>query len=109
MDAINEDTMKQYFDLLEDTLKEDNLLINPAQIYNVDESGMPLDPKAPNIVAQKGYKEGTLPIVWTKGASHNCRICKCCGPSHTTHGNLRCQKNSITLGLRMKFLAQSTV
>jgi len=32
MDAINEQTMKQYFDLLEDTLKEHNLLHNPAQI-----------------------------------------------------------------------------
>ena len=57
MDAINEQTMKQYFDLLEDTLKEHNLLHNPAQIYNVDESGMPLDPKAPNMVTQRGKKK----------------------------------------------------
>lgn len=49
--------MKQYFDLLEETLKEHNLLVNPAQIYNVDESGMPLDPKAPNIVAVRGTKK----------------------------------------------------
>ena len=57
MDAINEQIMKQYFDLLEDTLKEHNLLHNPAQIYNVDESGMPLDPKAPNMVTQRGTKK----------------------------------------------------
>ena len=57
MDAINEQTMKQYFDLLEDTLKEHNLLHNPTQIYNVNESGMPLDPKAPNMVTQRGTKK----------------------------------------------------
>ena len=29
-----------YFDLLEETLKDNNLLNKPAQIYNVDETGM---------------------------------------------------------------------
>jgi len=46
MDAVNEETMSSYFDLLEDTLKKYNLLHCPAQIYNVDESGIPLDPSA---------------------------------------------------------------
>ena len=54
MDAINSETMNHYFDLLEKTLKDNNLMNCPSQIYNVDESGMPLDPKAPNIVAQTG-------------------------------------------------------
>lgn len=57
MDAINEDTMKQYFNLLENTLKEHNLLDSPSQLYNVDETGMPLDPKAPNIVTKRGVKK----------------------------------------------------
>ena len=57
MDAINEEIMKQYFDLLEDTLKEHDLLNHPAQIYNIDETGVPLDPKAPNIVTQRGTKK----------------------------------------------------
>ena len=57
MNAINNDTMKQYFDLLEDTLKEHNLLQHPSQIYNVDESGIPLDPKSPNVVSKKGVKK----------------------------------------------------
>ena len=35
MDAMNEDTIKNYFDILEDTLKEHNLLNSPAQLYNV--------------------------------------------------------------------------
>ena len=57
MDAINKDTMKQYFNLLENTLKEHNLLDSPSQLYNVDETGMPLDPKAPNIVTKRGVKK----------------------------------------------------
>ena len=57
MDAVNAQTMKQYFGLLGDTLKEHGLLNCPSQIYNVDESGMPLDPKAPNVVAVKGAKK----------------------------------------------------
>ena len=33
---------------------EHNLLHSPSQIYNMDESGNPLDSKAPNVVAVKG-------------------------------------------------------
>ena len=57
MDAVNEVTMKQYFDLLEDTLTQNNLLNHPARIYNVDETRMPLDPKSPNIITKKGVKK----------------------------------------------------
>ena len=57
MDAVNEVTMKQYFDLLEDTLTRNDLLNHPARIYNVDETGMPLDPKSPNILTKKGVKK----------------------------------------------------
>ena len=45
MDAINGDTIKQYFDFLEDVFTEHNLKDLPAQVYNMDESGMPLDSK----------------------------------------------------------------
>ena len=44
MNIINRDTVKQYFDLLEDVSAELNLKNLPAQIYNMDESSMPLDP-----------------------------------------------------------------
>ena len=52
MDAVNVGTMKHYFDLLETTLKDNNLLHSPGQIYNVDEIGVPLDPKAPNVIVK---------------------------------------------------------
>ena len=40
MDAINEETMSQYFNLLKDVLDECILKDHPANIYNVDESGI---------------------------------------------------------------------
>ena len=38
-------------------MKEHNLLNSPAQLYNVDESGIPLDPKSPRVVTVKGTKK----------------------------------------------------
>ena len=29
----------------------------PAQIYNMDESGVPLDPRPPNVIAKHGQKK----------------------------------------------------
>jgi len=57
MDVVNESTMRHYFDLLETTLKDDNLLHSPSQIYNVDETGVPLDPKASNVIEWTGSKK----------------------------------------------------
>ena len=57
MDAVNESTMRHYFDLLETILKDNNLLQSLGQIYDVDETGVPLDPKAPNIIVQNGSKK----------------------------------------------------
>ena len=54
MDAMNQDTVDHYFALLHDTLKNHGLLDKPSQIYNVDESGVPLNPRPPKVVASKG-------------------------------------------------------
>ena len=54
MDAMNQETMDHYFSLLHDTLTTHDLLDKPAQIYNVDESGVPLNPRPPKIVSAKG-------------------------------------------------------
>ena len=53
MNAVNEDTLTHYFSLLKQTLEKNNLTNSPGQIYNVDETGVPLDPKAPNVVRSK--------------------------------------------------------
>ena len=54
MDAMNKDTMDHYFALLSDTLTTRGLLDKPSQIYNVDESGVPLNPRPPKVITAKG-------------------------------------------------------
>ena len=48
-----------YFDVLEQTLLENELLDKPCQIYNLDETGMPLDPKKLKVVSKKGVKNSS--------------------------------------------------
>ena len=48
--------MALYFNVLEEILKENNLFQYPSQICNVDEHGVLLDPKAPNIVTKKNAR-----------------------------------------------------
>ena len=57
MDTVNADTMTHYFDFLKKTLNDNDLMISPGRIYNIDECGIPLDPKAPNVVAKLGAKK----------------------------------------------------
>jgi len=57
MDAVNVGTKRHYFDLLETTFKDNNQFHSPGQIYNVDETGVPLDPKAQNVIVWTGSEE----------------------------------------------------
>ena len=43
--ASDPEMLSRYFDLLEKTMEENHLTGKPGQIFNMDESGMPLDPK----------------------------------------------------------------
>ena len=54
MDAMNRETMQDYFTFLKDTLETHDLVSRPAQIYNVDESGVPFNPRPPKVVSEKG-------------------------------------------------------
>ena len=57
MNAMNEDNLKNYFDLLDSVLTEHNLKVHPEQIYNMDETGLPLNPRPPKVVALRGQKK----------------------------------------------------
>ena len=57
MDCLTKETMDAYFQLLKDTLIENDLLDSPNQIYNVDKTGMSLDHHAPKIVAGRDQKK----------------------------------------------------
>ena len=68
MDAINEDNMRKYFDLLEEVFNHLDFKNHPERIYNMDETGMPLDPHplTPKVVAPKGQMkvyDTTLPEI----------------------------------------------
>ena len=57
MDSTNKKTICAYYNLLEEMLQKNDLSHSPAQIYNMDETGMPLDPRPPNAVAKRGQKK----------------------------------------------------
>lgn len=56
MKAVNPEAVKQFFDLLEYTMKELNLLFHPAQVYNVEKNEMQLNLEAPNVSAKQAGK-----------------------------------------------------
>lgn len=91
MDAVNQETMDQYFSLLGEVLMEHNLVDKPSQIYNVDESGVPLDPKPPNKITKKGSR--SFNIEFQEGASNNCWLFQCYWTGNSTHGYFQCTQS----------------
>ena len=57
MDAINHENIQNYYQLLKDVLDEHNLMDHPEQINNMDETGMPFDPRPSKVAAPKGLKK----------------------------------------------------
>ena len=51
---MNQETIDHYFSLLHDTLVTHDHLDKPAQLYNVDETGVPFNPCPPKIVSTNG-------------------------------------------------------
>ena len=52
--ASDLEMVSHYFDLLEQTLVENDLRGKSGQIFNMDKSEMPLDPKSPKVVVERG-------------------------------------------------------
>ena len=58
MDAMkNQTALDNYFIELKNILDENELQHKPGQIYNMDESGVPLDHRSPRVLARKGQKK----------------------------------------------------
>ena len=55
--AVNDTSVHMYYSLLEKTLRDNGIFNFPSCIYNMDESGMPLDHKPPKVVVPKGTKK----------------------------------------------------
>ena len=54
---MNSESMKAYFDLLSDVYDEFDFENNPESIYNMDETGVPVEPRPPKVVAKRGQKK----------------------------------------------------
>lgn len=57
MNAMTKENITNYFDLLKKCIEENGLQNHPECIYNMDESGLPLDPKPPKVIALKGQRK----------------------------------------------------
>ena len=65
MNSVTPESMKSYYDLLQEILEKQNLKNSPRQIYNVDETGMSLDQKPPKVVVKKGQKKSDIGLLVT--------------------------------------------
>ena len=72
--ATDRDTLNSYYDLLEDTLKENGIYNNASRIFNCDETGMPLNPPSPKVVHKVGAKN---PCYLTGGSKTQVSVLAC--------------------------------
>ncbi len=77
--ANDPDIINNYFDYLEDTLQENDLLDKPCQIFNFDESGFALSPASPKVVV-KGAKH---PYTVNSGTKAQITVLSCCSAGGT--------------------------
>lgn len=64
--ALTREVMDTYFDLLEETLVQNDLMSKPGLIFNCDESGMPLSHRPGRVIAKKGQKHVTALVSGNK-------------------------------------------
>ena len=73
--CVTPEVINNYFDLLEETLIDNDLMEKPCQIFNCDESGFPLDPPALSVIAQRGQKH---PYSVSGGDKTQITVLVCC-------------------------------
>ena len=54
--CTSDEILDTYFDMLEATLTDNGLVGKPVQIFNMDETGMLLDPNPSSVITPVGYK-----------------------------------------------------
>lgn len=57
IDGMKREKVAEFFKTLETVVEKTNLRGRPECVYNVDETGIPLNNRPPNIIAQKGAKD----------------------------------------------------
>ena len=72
--ATDPEVITNYFNMLEQVLEEYELFDKPIHIFNVDETGMPLDHRPPKVVCRSGMKN---PSAITSGNKTQITVVAC--------------------------------
>ena len=72
--ASAKESVNNYFDILEQTLEDNGLSEQPALIYNMDETGFPLDPKPLKTIHVVGEKN---PLSLSSGSKAQVTVAAC--------------------------------
>ena len=75
-EAYSPEIVGEYFDLLENVLKENNLINTPRQLYNCDETFLPLDTTREKVVTLKNTKH-----VYSQAQGTSDHVTMLCGAS----------------------------
>ena len=76
--CTSDEILDTYFDMLEATLTDNGLVGKPVQIFNMDETGMPLDPNPSSVIAPVGYKHVSC---MRSGDKTQITVVACCNAS----------------------------
>jgi hypothetical protein len=76
--ANNEEIIHKYFDLLQETLRDNGLTERPAQVFNCDETGMSFAPKPGKVAVGVGQKH---PYKVTSGDKSQLTVLACASAS----------------------------
>lgn len=77
--GLNRQTVGEFFNLLQRTLEENNLMERPEMIFNMDESGLPLNTKVSRVISEKGNRD--VVAITNKERGENVTVVACCSAS----------------------------
>jgi hypothetical protein len=69
------EVIQRYFDELEAILTDNKIFDSPSSIFNMDESGFPLDPKLPHVICKRGQRH---PTTLCSGNKSQITVLACC-------------------------------
>ena len=75
MDAINAENLHAYYNLLKSVYDEHGFDSHPEAIYNMDETGVPLEPRPPKSCCCEREEKSTLSHFWTEVSDNSNWMC----------------------------------
>jgi len=89
--ASTKECIDNYFDVLEQVLDDYDLRDQPSLIFNMDESGFPLDPKPLKTIHQRGEKKSSVNHQRLKISGHCSSMCQRIWTNYSTFNYLEAQ------------------